>query len=276
MAMACLRLLTRPPLPPFPLRSVPCFRLRIALATSRLELRLYLRRLVRRAMSIPPGLVRVTSRRRMCKRRAARKRSGVAADNHHDRRARLSDARRDDPVRRVWPRASLRGRSPLQVLHVVELELSPRVAKEGAATAHVPAPHELRREVEPRAEDFLEREDVLPGGDHRRPRASRLCFCLFDRDSGGATCSMGFGSSRTTEAAGLSLRRPRKDGWRIRPSSVHSLKLTSATSSGLTQCGRPTPAGGVAKRHVSRSRGRRRLVSSRNVFSVNPVPTFPV
>src|SRR5215510_8940304 len=56
MAMACLRLFTRPPLPPLPLRSVPCFRLRIALATSRLELRLYLRRPVRRAMSIPPML----------------------------------------------------------------------------------------------------------------------------------------------------------------------------------------------------------------------------
>ena len=114
MAMACLRLFTRPPLP-FPLRSVPCFRLRIALATSRLELRLYLRRLVRRAMSIPPGLVRVTSRRRICNRRAARKGSGVPADNHHDRHARLSDASRGDPVRRVWLRASLHGRSPLRV-----------------------------------------------------------------------------------------------------------------------------------------------------------------
>src|SRR5215831_14648370 len=81
MAMACLRLFTRPPLPPFRLRSVPCFRLCIALDTSRCELRLYFRRLVRRAMSIPPGLVRVTSRRRICKRRAARKGSGVAADN---------------------------------------------------------------------------------------------------------------------------------------------------------------------------------------------------
>jgi len=54
MAMACLRLVTRPPLPPFPLRSVPRFRLRRALATSRLALGLYLRLLVRRAMSIPP------------------------------------------------------------------------------------------------------------------------------------------------------------------------------------------------------------------------------
>jgi hypothetical protein len=52
--MACLRLVTRPPLPPFPLRSVPRFRRRRALATSRLALGLYLRLLVRRAMSIPP------------------------------------------------------------------------------------------------------------------------------------------------------------------------------------------------------------------------------
>ena len=164
MAMACLRLLTRPPLPPFPLRSVPCFRLRIALATSRLELRLYLRRLVRRAMSIPPGLVRVTFRRSMCKQATCREKTlRVPADNHRDRRARLSDASRADPVRRAWPRASLRaGALRSKYSHVVELELSPRVAEEGAATAHVPAPHELRRKVEPQAEDFLEREDVLP------------------------------------------------------------------------------------------------------------------
>jgi hypothetical protein len=54
MAMACLRLFTRPPLPPFPLRSVPCFRLCIALDTSRCELRLYFRRLFRRAILNPP------------------------------------------------------------------------------------------------------------------------------------------------------------------------------------------------------------------------------
>ena len=33
MAMACFRLLTRPPFPPRPERSVPCFRRRIALLT---------------------------------------------------------------------------------------------------------------------------------------------------------------------------------------------------------------------------------------------------
>src|SRR6266567_5947345 len=41
--MACFRLFTLPPLPPLPLRSVPCFRLRIARSTSLLAPRLYLR-----------------------------------------------------------------------------------------------------------------------------------------------------------------------------------------------------------------------------------------
>jgi hypothetical protein len=41
--MACLRLVTLPPFPPLPLRSVPRFFLRIALATSLLALGLYLR-----------------------------------------------------------------------------------------------------------------------------------------------------------------------------------------------------------------------------------------
>src|SRR5499427_9053243 len=54
MAMACLRLFTRPPLPPFPLRSLPRFRLRIALSTSWLALRLYFRRPFRRAIANPP------------------------------------------------------------------------------------------------------------------------------------------------------------------------------------------------------------------------------
>ena len=42
MAMACLRLFTRPPLPPLPERSVPLFLLRIALATVLLAPLLYL------------------------------------------------------------------------------------------------------------------------------------------------------------------------------------------------------------------------------------------
>jgi hypothetical protein len=44
MAMACLRLFTRPPLPALPERSVPRFLLRIALATVLLAPLLYLRR----------------------------------------------------------------------------------------------------------------------------------------------------------------------------------------------------------------------------------------
>jgi hypothetical protein len=44
MAMACLRLFTRPPLPPLPERSVPRFLLRMALATVLPAPLLYLRR----------------------------------------------------------------------------------------------------------------------------------------------------------------------------------------------------------------------------------------
>lgn len=44
MAIACFRLFTRPPLPPCPERSVPCFRRRIALRTLLLAPWLYLRR----------------------------------------------------------------------------------------------------------------------------------------------------------------------------------------------------------------------------------------
>jgi hypothetical protein len=43
MAIACLRLLTRPPLPPGPLRRVPRFRRRIALETLRLAASPYFR-----------------------------------------------------------------------------------------------------------------------------------------------------------------------------------------------------------------------------------------
>jgi hypothetical protein len=44
IAIACLRLFTRPPRPPLPLRSVPRFRRRIALATRLLAARPYFRR----------------------------------------------------------------------------------------------------------------------------------------------------------------------------------------------------------------------------------------
>jgi hypothetical protein len=45
MAMACFRLFTRPPRPPFPLLSVPRFRRRIALSTLLLAPLLYFLRL---------------------------------------------------------------------------------------------------------------------------------------------------------------------------------------------------------------------------------------
>src|SRR3979490_3284611 len=44
IAIACLRLLTLPPLPPFPLLKLPRFRRRISLLTSVLAPRLYFRR----------------------------------------------------------------------------------------------------------------------------------------------------------------------------------------------------------------------------------------
>jgi hypothetical protein len=43
-----------------------------------------------------------------------------------------------------------------------------------------------------------------------------------------------FGRSRINCVADLSVRRPRNTGWRIRPSFVHSVNLTSATSRGRT------------------------------------------
>jgi hypothetical protein len=43
IAIACARLVTLPPLPPLPLRSVPCFRRRNARSTSSLALGLYFR-----------------------------------------------------------------------------------------------------------------------------------------------------------------------------------------------------------------------------------------
>ena len=58
------------------------------------------------------------------------------------------------------------------------------------------------------------------------------------------------GISRTTSAGSLSSRRPWNRGWRSSPSVVHSLKPTSATSRGWTQC---TPDRGS----LPRSNGRR-------------------
>jgi hypothetical protein len=53
------------------------------------------------------------------------------------------------------------------------------------------------------------------------------------------------GISRTTSAGSLSSRRPWNRGWRSCPSVVHSLKPTSATRRGWTQC---TPARGSLPR----------------------------
>src|SRR6266853_3063638 len=45
------------------------------------------------------------------------------------------------------------------------------------------------------------------------------------------------GSSRRTSRGSTSSRIPRKTGWRITPSRVHSANLTSAISTGFTQVG---------------------------------------
>jgi hypothetical protein len=50
-----------------------------------------------------------------------------------------------------------------------------------------------------------------------------------------ATACAGIGSSFVIADAGLSVRRPWKTEWRMRPSGVHSPNETSATSSGFTQ-----------------------------------------
>ena len=92
----------------------------------------------------------------------------------------------------------------------------------------------------------------------------------------GATDSTGLGTSRTTSRAFLSWRSPWKEGWRRRPSLVHSVNATSATSSGRTQCARVTP--GMRERSkgevgCARAASRRRRSSSS--FEVKPVPTLP-
>src|SRR4030065_2011606 len=45
----------------------------------------------------------------------------------------------------------------------------------------------------------------------------------------------GFGSSLITSVAFLSVRSPRKTGWRISPLAVHSVNFTSPTSLGVIQ-----------------------------------------
>src|SRR5690606_15926113 len=52
--------------------------------------------------------------------------------------------------------------------------------------------------------------------------------------------AVSIGVSRVMWLAGLSSRMPWKEAWRTCPSGVHSAKLTSATNSGLSQCGMPS------------------------------------
>ena len=93
-----------------------------------------------------------------------------------------------------------------------------------------------------------------------------------------------FGSSRGSlgllahHLAGLlSSRSPWNVGWRRLPSRVHSVKATSATSSGFTQWLRraSAPRGGFLKAGFSISSLSSRLRRSRRVRSLKPVPTLP-
>ena len=81
-------------------------------------------------------------------------------------------------------------------------------------------------------------------------------------------------ASRTADA-GLSKRRPRKRGWRRRPWRVHSVKPTSATSSGSTHVAPATPVSRSANGEASRSSGVSRSPSSSSVAWSKPVPTLP-
>src|SRR4029453_16714084 len=67
----------------------------------------------------------------------------------------------------------------------------------------------------------------------------------------------GDGHSRMTSAGSLSVRRPRKTGWRKTPSVVHSVNFTSTTTSGSTHTGSLSRGGisanGLVSRRTSRS-----------------------
>src|SRR5207253_881786 len=85
------------------------------------------------------------------------------------------------------------------------------------------------------------------------------------------------GCSRRTSRAGLSCRSPWNDGCLIFPSLVHSVKTTSQTSAGLTQCAFRASApvgGGVNRLDVvcSRSSVARNAIAD---FCEKPVPTLP-
>ncbi len=86
-----------------------------------------------------------------------------------------------------------------------------------------------------------------------------------------------FGISRTTSFAGLSSRKPWNDGCRKRPSDVHSVNSTSATSSGFTQVTprRSLPVGGFLNGGSSIGRFFSSEAICFNDCDVNPVPTRP-
>src|SRR5262249_43137070 len=87
-------------------------------------------------------------------------------------------------------------------------------------------------------------EDLVGGRDRERnvgESGARLSFRAHGRLSG-----------RTTSAACLSSRRPRKTGWRNRVSSVHSWNATCATRRGSSHVA-PLIRGGSAKGAVFRT-----------------------
>ena len=95
-------------------------------------------------------------------------------------------------------------------------------------------------------------------------------------DQGTRDSRRGQGISCTTSAGFLSRRRPWNLGWRSRPSAVHSVKPTWATSRGSTQCtpdpGRPRTG---SKGGSGRSRAARAACRLIRVRWSKPVPTLP-
>jgi ATP-dependent DNA ligase len=81
--------------------------------------------------------------------------------------------------------------------------------------------------------------------------------------------------SRTTTRAAMSNRSPRKDGWRRRPSAVHSLNAIWTTSAGSTHVAARGMAFSGANGDVSRTSGASRAWRSCSVARVKPVPTLP-
>src|SRR5438132_4209423 len=77
-------------------------------------------------------------------------------------------------------------------------------------------------------------------------RATRTCFAV--RAGAGAALTTSrltsTGNSRRTSPGSTSSRNPRKTGWRITPSRVHSLNLTSTTNFGFTHVGFSLACGG--------------------------------